>query len=111
MIYKVGDMCFPGLRTNSNADYGEVVIGGDQGDVRVSSTYVKDTSDFDVGVECSGVELHTSIENLSNAQVKKMIRDIVNFSYNSIQGDTFYNGRARLSNRRSDPVEFDECDE
>lgn len=84
MIYKIGSIHFEGFETYGNREYGDITVGGDQGDV-----YIRYAAPDEEGVQCEGVELHTIWEDLDEDEVIDIINDVIRFSYEAIRGETF----------------------
>jgi len=82
--YKVSEMFFGDCVTHRNVEWGDIVVGGDRGDV-----YIESASDDGDGVRCTNLVLSTLDEDLTDEEVEEYITEIVEFCYESIGGDTF----------------------
>lgn len=90
-VYKLGALFFPNKETERNKEWGDIVVGGDRGDVYMDGAY-PDTREHEgeevPGVYCTGVELHTS-EDFTEEEAKEIAEDVVCACYASIKGETF----------------------
>lgn len=84
MRYTFKTLAFEDMTTPLGREYGEVVIGGNRGDVYIASA----SEDFG-GVDCSGVELRTSLQDLTDEEALAIIEEVVYESYASIGNETF----------------------
>ncbi len=90
--YFVGEVFMPDMRTNprNKGRMGNIVIGGDRGDVWATSTHA-DERDGVEGVTLTDVEFRTTLDfdGLDHDELLDEVRQVVGESYDSIQEDTF----------------------
>lgn len=96
--YQIEDLFFPGFVTYRNAEWIDISVGGDRGDVKIECAGPvvergEDGEDVD-GISCTGVELH-STEDFTEEEAREIAEGVIRIAYESIKGDTFIGkGRA-----------------
>lgn len=86
--YAIGELSFEGMECDERRSYGQIVIGGDRGDVHAVEARNYDAP-TGFGVELSGVVLRTSLTGLSDEEAEEIARDIVQESWHSVGKDMF----------------------
>lgn len=95
--YAIGNLFVAGVTCNerfSTRNEGEIVVGGDQGDVRAESA-VNTTG----GVMLYNARLVTTQTGLTDDQAASLAVDIIMSSWNSVGEDTFNQARRRQNRR------------
>jgi len=82
--YRIKLMTFPEHTTYHNADWGDILVGGDKGDV-----YIDSAGEEQGKVVCHNLTLETH-DLLSGAEVEETVRDIVESSYMCVGSETFF---------------------
>lgn len=88
---RVEDVFFPGAVTYRDAEWGDITVGGDLGDVKIEWAGPGEDDAGNPGVWCKGVHLISTIvdEEDDDEYLQRLAEEIILFSYESIGGETF----------------------
>ena len=82
--YPLGELTLDGLETYKDGSWGDIVIGGDKGDVHIGYA-----SSDEHGVFLDDVILRSGLEDLAEEEAREIAMDIILRSYESIGSETF----------------------